>query len=121
MVSYESSQEQEKINFLKVIRNTEIAASAIQKINLAQYHTLYGLNFNTLTILNTSAESIGVYLDDSEVVQVIGNNGTFSFDWEDGVIYNLLSIENKSGGNAIAANAIVITIGRTGTQLRKGV
>jgi len=108
--------EQEKIRFLKYATNTEIAASASLDINLQADRTTYGNNFNTLIILNTSAENIKVYLDDNAITAINGNNGSFTFDWKDGIIYNSLKIENLSGANAITASTLFITYGRTGVD-----
>ena len=106
--------EQQKTRFLKYATNTDINASSSLNINLQADRATYGNNFNTLIILNTSAQNIKVYLDDTAITAVNGNNGSFSFDWKDGIVYNSLKIENLSGTTATGAANIFITYGRLG-------
>ena len=90
--------------------------SAKNEIDLNDVRGDFGNNFNYLSIVNTDAgDDIEIYLDGVKVKYVTANNGTFSFDWEAGIKYNFLSIENVGGGT-IAANAIKISVGKTGKQ-----
>jgi len=110
----ESSTQQEEIRFLKFATNAEIAATASESINLQADRSEFGNNFNTLIILNTGVQNIKVYLDDRAVSVVNGNNGSLTFDWKDGIIYNSLKLENMSATTAQAAATLHITYGRTG-------
>lgn len=104
-----------EINFIRKATQAEIAASTKQEIDLDGFRSDFGNDFNTLTITNTDAASdIKVYLDGQEIAFITANNGVFSFDWETGLNFNFLSIENTNAGAAIAADKIKIFIGRTG-------
>jgi hypothetical protein len=110
----ESSQSQENIKFMKYATNTQINASSSLNINLQADRSEYGNNFNTFIILNTSTVNIKIYLDDKEFSVVNGNNGSLSFDWQDGIIYNSIKLENLSGATNADASTLFITYGRTG-------
>lgn len=108
-------EEQETIKFMERQTHPEIAISNKKEIDLDNLRGTYGNNFNTLIITNTDTSTpIEIYLDGIKVAYVTANNGVFSFDWEYGITYNFLSIENTSGAVTIDANAIKITCGRSG-------
>ena len=103
--------------FLKRIAHAEIAVSTKLAIDLQSERSEYGNNFNTITILNTSTTSdIEVYLDGTKIQFVTKNNGAFSLDWRDGLLYNMLEIENTSAADAVTASQVKISVGRTGTD-----
>jgi len=97
------------------VTHAEIAASSKVGIDLDNLRGTYGSDFNFLSIINTDANSdIEVYLDGKKVKFVTGNNGVFGFDWEFGLNYNFLELENTNAGAAIVANDVKISVGRTG-------
>jgi len=101
--------------FIRPISHAEIAASAKQEQDLDLLRNDFGDNFNTLTITNTDAASaVNVYLDGQKIAFITANNGSFAFDWELGLNYNFLAIENTNAGAVIAADKIKIFVGRTG-------
>jgi len=103
------------MKFMERVTHPEIAISGKMEIDLDGLRATYGNNFNTLIITNTDTTSpIEIYLDGVKVAYTTGNNGIFSFDWEYGIKYNFLSIENTSASAVIVANAIKITCGRSG-------
>ena len=108
--------EQENINFLERVDHVEIAASTKIQVNLSTIYNKYGRNFNTLTIINTSDYDIEVYCDNKNIQYVLSGNSVFSFDNEFGLKYSDLAIENTNGANAITANQIKISVGRTGIK-----
>lgn len=104
-----------KQKFLRIVSQPQIAASSRIEIDLNDLRNQFEDNFNTLTITNTdAATAINIYLDGQKIAYVTGNNGVFSFDWELGLQYNFLSIENTSALGVIAADAVKIFVGRTG-------
>jgi len=108
--------EKEQIKFMQRATHLEIATTAKVEIDLNDVRATYGDNLNTLSIINTDAgDPVEIYLDGKKVKYVTANNGVFSFDWESGIIFNFLSIESVGAGT-IAANAVKITIGRTGSK-----
>lgn len=107
--------ENNKIKFIERVTHAEIAASAKLEIDLNDLRGKYGNNFNTLSIINTdTASNIEVYLDGVKVKFISQDNGVWSFDWEYGLHYNFMSIENLNAGAAIATTLIKISVGRTG-------
>lgn len=103
--------------FIKIVAQPQIAASTKLEMDLDNVRATYGDNFNTLIITNTdTASDINVYLDGEQIAYVTQDNGIFSFDWELGLNYNFLSIENTNAGAAIAAQGIKIFVGRTGAD-----
>ena len=101
--------------FIERVTHPQIAASTKTEIDLDNLRGNYGNDFNMISIINTdTASNIEVYLDGIKVKFITMNNGVFSFDWEFGLIYNFLSIENTNAGAAIAANLIKISVGRVG-------
>jgi len=102
------------IKFMERVTHLEILTTAKTEVDLNDLRASYGDNFNTLSIINTDAgDAVEIYLDGKKVKYITANNGVFSFDWESGIKYNFLSIENVGAGT-IAANTIKITAGRTG-------
>jgi len=102
-------------NFVRLTTNAEIAASGYEMINLEDYRSEFGGNFNTLTIINTDANAnIKVSLDGKDISKVLKNNGSLSFDWRDGIIYNSLKITNLSAADVVEAENLYITVGITG-------
>jgi hypothetical protein len=81
---------------------------------LEAFRAIYGDNFNTLIVLNTSAVNVNVLLDGKTITTVNGNNGSFSFDWQDKILFNTLAFKNIDGAVAVGDNALRITLGRTG-------
>lgn len=105
----------ENQRFINKVEHAEIAASTKLEIDLNDLRTTYGNNFNTLFITNTDANSaIAVYADGEEIAFITANNGSFSFDWEFGLTYNMISLENTNAGAAVAANKVKTFVGRTG-------
>lgn len=101
--------------FIRRRDHPEIPISSKIEIDLASLRNEFGDDFNTLTIINTdAAKPIEVYLDGQKMFFVTGNNGQISFDWELGITYNFISIENLSAAAVIVANAVKISVGRTG-------
>ena len=107
----------EQIKFINVVTNAEIAASGKQVLDLKDIQKNFGNNYNTLTIINTSTTSaINVFLDGIEVAYITPNNGSWSFDWEYGLIFSSISIENTDAVNVVAAAELKISVGRTGVK-----
>lgn len=105
----------ENIKFLNIVAQPEIAASTKIELDLNDLRNTYGDNFNTIQITNTDAASaINVYLDGKKISYVTANNGVFSFDWQTGITYNFISLENTNAGAAISAEAVKVFVGRTG-------
>ena len=103
--------------FIKEITQPEISASGKIEIDLNDIRSTYGDNFNTLMITNTDAGGdVSLYADGTEIAFITSNNGSFSFDWEMGLNYNFISIENHNAGAVIVANKVKIFVGRTGAK-----
>lgn len=106
---------EEKQKFIRNVSHAEIAASTKLELDLDALRTQFGNDLNFLQITNTdTASNIGVYLDGQEVAFITANNGVFSFDWEFGLQYNFIALENKNSGAAITANDVKVFVGRTG-------
>lgn len=106
--------ENNKMKFMERVAHVEILTGVKTEIDLNDLRATYGDNLNTLSIINTNASNpLEIYLDGVKVKFVTANNGVFSFDWEFGMIFNFLGIENVGAGT-IATNDIKITLGRTG-------
>jgi len=104
-----------KERFLKGLTHAQINASIKLAIDLQTIRRDFGDNLNTITILNTSSTSnINLYLNSEKIAFITKNNGSFSLDWRDGILYNSLEIENTDAVNNITANDIKISVGRTG-------
>lgn len=100
--------------FMERVAHIEMLTGAKAEVDLNELRGKYGNDFNTLSIINTDADdNIEVYLGGVKVKLVTANNGVFSFDWELGLNFNFLTLENVGAGT-IAANAVKITVGRTG-------
>jgi len=107
----------DKRKFIHIIAQPEIAASAKIELDLNDLRKTWGNDFNTLQITNIDpASAINVYLDGVKVAYVTANNGVFSFDWQFGLIYNFLSIENTNSGAVISAENVKAFVGRTGKE-----
>lgn len=103
------------LKFIKRVTHAEIGTSTKLAIDLQSFRSDFGDNLNTLFVTNTDTGSdIEVYLDGEKVKFVTANNGVFSFDWEAGINYNFLEIENTNSGAVIATNKVKISVGRTG-------
>lgn len=101
--------------FIRRLDHPEIAVSSKVEIDLDAIRAEFGNDFNSLVITNTdAAKAVEVYLDGIKMFYVTGNNGQVSFDWELGINYNFLSIENLSAAAVVVANAIKISVGRSG-------
>lgn len=101
--------------FIRIVSHAQILASAKQELDLNELRNQFGDNLNTLSITNTdTASAINVYLDGQKIAFISANNGVFSFDWQFGLIFNFISIENTNAGAPIAADAIKVFIGRSG-------
>jgi len=87
------------------------AGSAFLLENLRQE---MGNNFNTLVVLNLGNVNFDVILDSETITTVNKNNGSFSFDWKDGVIFNKLELKNIDGALSSVSGDLRITVGRTG-------
>ena len=100
--------------FMERIGHAEMTTGIKLEIDLNNLRATYGDNFNTLFVTNTdTGDDIEVYLDGVKAKFVTANNGIFFFDWESGLKYNFLSLENVGAGT-IAANAVKMSVGRTG-------
>jgi len=106
----------EKRRFLRQLTNTEIAASSKQKINLSALQQEFGLNFNTLSILNLDDSNINLELDGNAVATIQGSNGSFGFDGRDGLSYNEITLENLDSGGVVSSGNVKITVGRTAEE-----
>jgi len=107
----------ENQKFIRITAQAQILASAKLELDLDALRAQFGDNFNTLQITNTDAASaINVYLDGQKVFYITANNGIISFDWELGLNYNFISIENTNVGAAIAAESVKVFVGRTGAK-----
>lgn len=103
--------------FINIVAQPEIAASSKVELDLNELRNKWGNNFNTLQITNTdNASAINIYLDSTKIAYVTANNGVFSFDWEFGILYNFITIENTNAGAAISAESVKVFVGRTGKQ-----
>jgi len=101
--------------FIRIVAQAEIAASGKLELDLNDIRGEFGDNLNTLQITNTDAGGdVTIYADGKKIAFVTSNNGSFSFDWEAGIIYNFISIENHNAGAVIAAEKIKVFAGRTG-------
>lgn len=101
--------------FIRIVAQPEIAASGKNELDLDSLRAQFGDNFNTLQITNTDAASaINVYLDGQKMAFITANNGIFAFDWEFGLTYNFLAIENTNAGAVISAENVKVFVGRTG-------
>ena len=106
---------EETQKFIRIVAQAEIAASTKLELDLNDLRNQFGDNFNTIQITNTDAASaINVYLDGQKIAYVTANNGVYAFDWETGINYNFLALENTNGGAVIAAQAVKVFVGRTG-------
>ena len=100
--------------FLRRIDHAEATTGKKVEVDLSSLKADFGINYNTLSIINTdTGDPIEIYLDGVKVKYVTANNGTFSFDWEFGLDFSFLSFENVGAGTIIA-NEIKISVGRTG-------
>lgn len=101
--------------FIRKVAQAEIGISTKLPIDLDTLRRQFGNDFNTIFITNTDAASdISLYTDGQEIAFITANNGVFSFDWETGLTYNFIEVENKSAAAAIVADNIKIFVGRTG-------
>lgn len=101
--------------FIRRVDHAEIPMSSKIEVDLAELRNEFGNDFNTLIITNTDAtKPVEIYLDGIKSFFVAGNNGITSFDWEFGINYNFVSIENLSAAAVIVANAVKISVGRSG-------
>lgn len=107
----------EDINFLRREKNADaIDAGNVYVPNLENFKRDFGVNFNTLIILNTSGEQYSLSLDGIKVGDIAPNNGILSFDWRDGIIYSEIKLTNEDGSAQTSASEIFLTIGRTGIK-----
>ena len=101
--------------FIQPAAHPEIAASGKIEIDLDVLRNTWGNNFNTIQITNTdSASAISIYADGVKIAFITANNGIFAFDWEFGLNYNFISIENENAGAVITANKVKVFVGRSG-------
>lgn len=104
--------------FIRIVSQAEIAISGKLELDLDVLRNQFGNDFNTLQITNTDpATAINLYLDGQKVSFITGNNGNFSFDWELGLNYNFITLENTSGAVVIGADKIKVFVGRTGINV----
>lgn len=105
----------ENQKFIRIVSQAEIAAAGKIELDLDVLRNQFGNNFNQLQITNTdTASAINLYLDGQKIAYITANNGVFSFDWELGLQYNFLTLENTNAGAVIAANKVKVFVGRTG-------
>jgi len=108
-------QANEKQNFTKTLTlSGDLSAGYKEAVDLSTIYPLFGKNFNTLTVINTSNKPITVYLDGEAHQFVTANNGSLSFDHQDGLIYSLLEIYNNDASDSLDLSEVKITVGRTG-------
>lgn len=104
----------ESVKFIQVVSQPLMAASAKVQLNMSTLNRDFGLNYNTLSVINTSgASAVWVYLDGKKA-KYIGPGGSWSFDWEYGLKYTLIELENIDTINAIALDTVRVSVGRTG-------
>jgi len=104
----------ENQTFIEKVAHAEIAATTKLELDLNDLRGRFGNNFNTLQLTNTSATAnIAIYLDGIEVAFITKNNGVWAFDWESGINYNMLAIENLNIA-ALTAQDVKVFVGRTG-------
>jgi len=103
--------------FIQPVTHAEIAISGKTELDLDILRNTWGNNFNTIQITNTDAASaISIYADGTKIAYITANNGVFAFDWEFGLKFNFISIENENAGAVIAANAVKVFVGRSGAN-----
>ena len=105
----------QEAKFIRIVAQAEIAASGKIELDLNDVRAEFGDNLNTLQITNTDAGGdITIYADGKKMAYVTSNNGSFTFDWESGIVYNFLTIENHNAAAVIAAEKVKVFVGRTG-------
>ena len=105
----------EQLKFIEIVAQPEIPASGKIELDLDSLRATYGDNFNTLTITNTdSSSAINLYKDGKKIAYITANNGVFSFDWELGLNFNFISLENVNAAAVIPVETIKVFVGRTG-------
>jgi len=108
-------EEQNKEKFMTIVAQPQIVASGKIELDLDVLRNKFGNNFNTLQITNTDAASaIFIYADGVKIAYVTANNGIFYFDWEFGLKYNFISLENTNAGAVITAESVKVFVGRSG-------
>jgi len=90
-----------------------VTAGTKVQINLEAIRAQYGINLNTLTIVNNDAVEIS-WSQDGVKIGYIAAGDAVSFDWQDGIKYSILEVTNEDGATSTVANKIRITVGRTG-------
>ena len=114
----------EEKRFIKVIDmpagTTGPTLSAL--VDLQTLKRTFGRNYNTITILNTDTTiSIEVQFAKGEAAMLIpAGNGSWSFDWESGIIFTDLAIINTHAASTLTNANIKISIGRTGPREETG-
>lgn len=108
---------EEKQKFIRIVAQPQIAASGKVELDLDSLRNQFGNDFNTLQITNTdNASSIKIHADGQVIAYITASNGVFAFDWQFGLNYNFLAIENTNAGAVIAAEAVKVFVGRTGKE-----
>jgi len=103
--------------FIRIVPQAQIAASGKVELDLDTLRAQWGNDFNTLQITNIDAVSaINIYLDGQKIAYLTANNGVFSFDYELGIKFNFLAIENTNAGAVIIAENVKVFVGRTGKE-----
>ncbi len=107
----------EKQTFIKEISQPEIAISGKLELDLNQVRADFGDDLNTLFVTNTDTGSdINLYADGKKIAFITSNNGVFSFDWQTGITFNFLSVENLNTAAVISAESVKVFVGRTGRR-----
>lgn len=106
-----------ELEFIRKVSHSAINASVKLEIDLQAIKKDYGNDFNFLNLVNTNSTlNFKIFLDGKEVGYLTANNGTYSFDWQFGLNYNFLALENTSAVTNSSADDIKIFIGRTNKE-----
>jgi hypothetical protein len=106
-----------KLEFIRKVNHAAINAATRLEIDLQSLKKDFGNDFNFLNLINTNASlNFKVFLDGQEMGYLTANNGSLSFDWQFGLTYNFLALENTDALVNSSANDIKIFIGRTNKE-----
>lgn len=104
-------------NFLRRYKNTaQITPAATWQTDIEEIKNQFGRDLNTLIIFNRAAEEVAVILDGFTVGTCAPNDGVFSIDWRDGIIFNFPVFKNDNAVTNIEIGELIVTIGRTAPQ-----
>jgi hypothetical protein len=90
--------------------------SAGNTVLLETLRQSFGNNLNTLILLNRDVVDFDIILDGNTITTLAANNGSFAFDWQDGINYSKLELKNIDASTASTDSKVRITVGRTGVN-----